>query len=443
MNPNHEVISDFLDGEAFEPRALGEALADPAGRDLLIDFVVLRYAAQADDPVMVAEPPARRPPNRFLLAAAAVLVALVGGYQLGQDKPNQIRRGRRHRRVLLRSIGTACRRRVRNEALRIALTVVLLQCAGSGRADAQVVDGLRIVVRVAVGRADGGDRRSTGGFVDPSAIGKTTTLAFSRLAGECGTGVSPEPLGDLGEASDGTMKKVYSAWTVQVTPTGRVGEAVTFRLQWVRSRDNGKPSTVSDDTELTLRPGQSLSLDVMPQSADASEPPSSCVVKALSLSVAVEHEPEPDQDRRLVAVDLWLVERLPDGKERSQPLSLRGLYNQPIPFYFDTLTESTKTLDVFGDLQISPGERTTEIKITTRSRVINLKPLPPPPGYPAGAAVASCVLRRIDNRDASTRARRGGLSVAPAGRQHTDRRRRRFCRAGAVVQNSRPPDPVT
>jgi hypothetical protein len=83
MNSNHGVISDFLDGEAFEPHALGEALADPAGRDLLIDFVVLRYAAQADDPVMVAKPPARWSRNRFLLPAAAVLVALVGGYQLG------------------------------------------------------------------------------------------------------------------------------------------------------------------------------------------------------------------------------------------------------------------------------------------------------------------------------------------------------------------------
>src|SRR5687768_10093953 len=86
MNPNHEVISDFLDGEAFEPRALGEALADPAGRDLLIDFVVLRYAAQADDPVIVAEPTARRPLNRLLLTAAALLVALLGGYQLGHQQ---------------------------------------------------------------------------------------------------------------------------------------------------------------------------------------------------------------------------------------------------------------------------------------------------------------------------------------------------------------------
>jgi hypothetical protein len=264
----------------------------------------------------------------------------------------------------------------------IALIVVLLQCAGTGRVDAQDVDGLRIVIRGTNVRADGGDRRNAASFIDPDPIGRTATMAFSRLEGPCGMFVSSEPLGDRGEASDGTMKKVYSAWTVQVTPAGLVGEAVTFRLQWVRSRDNGKPSTVSGNVRLTLRPGQSLPLDVMSQSPDASGPPEPCV--ALSLSAAVEHWPRPDQDRRLLAVDLWLVERLPDGKERSQPLSLRGLYNQPIAFYFDTLTESTKTLDVFGDLQISPGERTTDIRITTRSRVVDLKPGPPPPRYPTG-----------------------------------------------------------
>jgi hypothetical protein len=266
----------------------------------------------------------------------------------------------------------------------VALVVVLFQWAVASRADAQGTDDLRIVVGVSIGRSDGGDRRSSWSTINPSAIANTSTLAFSRLAGTCGTFASPKPLGDVGEASDGTMKKVYSAWTVQVTPTKRAADAVTFRLEWVRSRDNGKPSTVSDDTELTLRPGQSLSVDVMPQLPDAPGPPSACVVKALSLAVAVEHYPEPDRDRRLVAVDLWLVERLPDGTERSQSLALRGLYNQAIPFYFDTLTEGTKTLDVFGDLEISPGERTTQIKITTRSRVIDLKPVSRPSGYPVG-----------------------------------------------------------
>lgn len=266
----------------------------------------------------------------------------------------------------------------------IPLIVVLVHYAGFAQVDAQYVDGLRIVVGVSVGRLDGGDRRSTAGTVDTDSIGKTARIAFSRLTGECGLSVRPEPVGDLGQASDGTTKNVYSAWAVQVTPTGRPGEAVTFRFQWKRTRDNGKASTVSDDTVLTLRPGQSLSVDVMPQSADASEPRGSCGIKSLSLSVAVERDPEPDQDRRLLGVELWLVERLPDGKERSQPLSLRGLYNQPIPFYFDTVTESTKALDIFGDLQVSPGGQTTAIKITTRSRVVDLKRGLPPPGYPVG-----------------------------------------------------------
>jgi hypothetical protein len=83
MTPNHEVISDFLDGEAFAPHALGEALADPAGRDLLIDCVVLRYAVQADDHVVTAKEPASRPRKRLLWAVAAMLAALAGGYQLG------------------------------------------------------------------------------------------------------------------------------------------------------------------------------------------------------------------------------------------------------------------------------------------------------------------------------------------------------------------------
>ena len=124
-----------------------------------------------------------------------------------------------------------------------------------------------------------------------------------------------------------------------------------------------------------------MPLDVMSQMPEASGPPNPCV--AMSLSVGVEYWPQPDSDRRLLAVDLWLMERLPDGKERSQPLSLRGQYNQPIPFFFDTVTESTRALDLFGDLRVSAGGQTHEIKITTRSRVVSLEPAPRPPRLPA------------------------------------------------------------
>lgn len=80
MNPRFDVISDFLDGDVFEPRLLGEALADPEGRNMLVDFVLLRHAARTELPSASRRPASR---GRVLAAAAAVVVALLGGYQLG------------------------------------------------------------------------------------------------------------------------------------------------------------------------------------------------------------------------------------------------------------------------------------------------------------------------------------------------------------------------
>lgn len=89
MNTNHEVISAFLDDEPFEPQALAEALADPAGRQELIDFVLLRHMAQSEESagVVAPEPALRSKRLPYLVAAAAVVVALLGGYQLGQVQP--------------------------------------------------------------------------------------------------------------------------------------------------------------------------------------------------------------------------------------------------------------------------------------------------------------------------------------------------------------------
>ena len=89
MSTNHEVISAFLDDEPFEPQALAEALADPAGRELFIDFVLLRHVAEAEESanVVTPTPPLRSKRPVYLVAAAAVVVALLGGYQLGQRQP--------------------------------------------------------------------------------------------------------------------------------------------------------------------------------------------------------------------------------------------------------------------------------------------------------------------------------------------------------------------
>jgi hypothetical protein len=84
MNDTHEVISAFLDDEPFDSSQLGEALSDPEGRALLIDLVALRHVVQLDDGVVPAR--AERRSAWRPLAAAAVLVALVGGYFIGERR---------------------------------------------------------------------------------------------------------------------------------------------------------------------------------------------------------------------------------------------------------------------------------------------------------------------------------------------------------------------
>jgi hypothetical protein len=85
MNDTHEVISAFLDDEPFDASELATALSDPAGRALLIDLVALRHVVQPDT-LGAASLPERRRPWRPLLAAAAMVVALVGGYFIGEGR---------------------------------------------------------------------------------------------------------------------------------------------------------------------------------------------------------------------------------------------------------------------------------------------------------------------------------------------------------------------
>jgi hypothetical protein len=88
MSDVHEVISAFLDDEPFDADELATALADPAGRSMLIDSIALRHLAQPSESRVVLSTAARpsRSRIRTALAAAAVLVALAGGYFVGERR---------------------------------------------------------------------------------------------------------------------------------------------------------------------------------------------------------------------------------------------------------------------------------------------------------------------------------------------------------------------
>jgi hypothetical protein len=79
---NHEVISAFLDNEPFDVRELGDALADPNGRELLIDLIALREIVQPE-PAIVPAPARSRTAVRVAVAAAGLVLAMGIGYQIG------------------------------------------------------------------------------------------------------------------------------------------------------------------------------------------------------------------------------------------------------------------------------------------------------------------------------------------------------------------------
>ena len=80
-----EVISAFIDNEPFEPTHLADALAAPEGRTMLLDLIALRHLAEPNESPIIMSP-RRRGTRRWpmLIAAAAVVTALVGGYQWGE-----------------------------------------------------------------------------------------------------------------------------------------------------------------------------------------------------------------------------------------------------------------------------------------------------------------------------------------------------------------------
>ena len=71
---NHDTISAFLDNEPFDPQELAAALAEPEGRELLLDLVALR-ALVAGEPAAVPVPGRSGLASRSRWIAAGFLAA--------------------------------------------------------------------------------------------------------------------------------------------------------------------------------------------------------------------------------------------------------------------------------------------------------------------------------------------------------------------------------
>ena len=86
MDDMHSTISAMLDNEPVDGAALAAALETREGRELLLDLVALRHLVQAP-PASPAGTMMRRPQSVWrLVAAAAVVIAAVSGYAIGERR---------------------------------------------------------------------------------------------------------------------------------------------------------------------------------------------------------------------------------------------------------------------------------------------------------------------------------------------------------------------
>lgn len=236
----------------------------------------------------------------------------------------------------------------------ILLGALPLLCA-AGVADAQTVDDVEIVVAGYQLSANGGENRTVA-RTSAVIVGKPISAVFSMLG--CGQfAVLP------GEF----VKDATAGWRVQITPTRVADHVVTFRLRWIRGLDMGQgfvsPNVASEDIEVTLKPGETRPLDSVPVPvAGTVVDGRPCNTKAVSLRVSAEF---PSFDRRLVAADLWLVERLPNGREESQLQSVRGLPHRPVSFYFDSIAAAKTRLDFFGSVVAHVEQGGIKIELET------------------------------------------------------------------------------
>ena len=173
-----------------------------------------------------------------------------------------------------------------------------------------------------------------------------------------------------------------TAWKIETTPLRVEKNAVTLRLRWVRltalkqqldqvSLDEAKAARLpSDDVELTLRPGESWEVDRVRVPAGSKTVQGKICGPSASIRLSIDNRPGAEEDHRLVAADLWLVERLPGGGEaqRSQLLNVRGLPNRPFRFYFDSIVDGDATLDIYGILTARPETGALTVSLETRSR---------------------------------------------------------------------------
>ena len=249
----------------------------------------------------------------------------------------------------------------------------------AGTAGAQMVDEVQLSVAGFKLDLNGAEKHAGVSWGSgPLELGKSWVAVFSLF--DCGGFAATIP--------PNTFKDNATAgWRVEITALKVVNHAVSFRLRWVRALDPGTGfQPPNEDVEVTLRPGESRPIDTVPvvHAGKKTFDGRPCDTKAGSLRVLADF---PELDRRLIGANVWLIERLPNGKEQSQLQTVRGLPHRPIHFYFDGVPDEAGRFDIFGKLVADPEQGGIEFTVET----IRARADPTQQGYQASQWFKSTV----------------------------------------------------
>ena len=254
---------------------------------------------------------------------------------------------------------------------RAAIGVVVVQLLGVAVVSAQTAEEMVIAVSAHMTRSNGAED-PPGMFLSTGPISKKTVGRGRFSVGRCGA------MSLQGGAEGPFDEGASSGWRVEITPIRVSDGAATFRLKWIRALDTSKEMYPnSEDVEVTMRPGESRPMDdvVIPPDKETGR---RCTVwdnhgkqveySAVALRVSVEHRNWGIQERRLMSADLWLIERMSTGAERTQALTVRGLPHREIPFHFDAIREHTLSLEILGSVVARPEGEAVAVELQTNSR---------------------------------------------------------------------------
>jgi hypothetical protein len=252
-----------------------------------------------------------------------------------------------------------------------AIGFALMPLMGVAAVDAQTAEDLVVSVSVQMTRTDGAEEPG-GMFLTTGPLTQKGTSGGRFSVKRCGAMT-------LEARAEGPFQEgATSGWRVEIIPVRVNDGTATFRLKWIRAlgiNSGGQPK--SEDIELTLGPGESRPMDTVAIPPDP-ETGRRCPIwdshgkqteyTAVSLRVSVDYRPWESQERRLMGADLWLIERLPTGAERTQSLSVRALPHREIPFFFDSISEGPLSLEILGTVRASPASDGIAVGLETRSR---------------------------------------------------------------------------